>query len=549
MGKSARHDPDLVIAELALLRFLVDRMPAMIAYWGADQRCRFANRAYEKWFAVNPEELVGTTLQELLGPIYPLNLPYIEAALRGEEQLFEREIPDPAGGPPRQSQAHYLPDVIDGEVRGFCVLVVDISRRKSAEEAVSTMARRLELAERLSSLGTLAAGVAHEINNPLAIVMTNLELAIEGAVTLGTSASVDEREALERAMVGARRVRDVVTKMKLLARGESGSGALTDVVECLESSIAASANALRYRGKLVCDFRPVAPVDADPAQLKQVFVHLLVNAADALDEANAATNEVHISTVTDEADVVVEIRDTGHGIPEGLIGRIFEPFFTTKDVGMGMGLGLSVAHGIVRSIGGSLSVESRVGEGSRFFVRLPQLRRDREPAPPEVRATPALRESPERVGQRRSVPRKRLSVLLIDDDEELGEVLQQVLATECDVTLLHDGREAIAKLVSPESDFDLVVCDLMMPDVSGMDVFEETSRTRPDLTNRFVFMTGGAFTPRSRAFVKSIRAPLLAKPFEMNVLRDLVATYRDAPAERLARAFPLWQRVVAPRVP
>jgi DNA-binding NtrC family response regulator len=121
-----------------------------------------------------------------------------------------------------------------------------------------------------------------------------------------------------------------------------------------------------------------------------------------------------------------------------------------------------------------------------------------------------------------------LSVLLIDDDEELGEVLQQVLATECDVTLLHDGRAAITKLVSPESTFDLVVCDLMMPDVSGMDVFEEATRARPDIANRFVFMTGGAFTPRSRAFVQSLRAPLLAKPFEMNVLRDLVATYRDA---------------------
>ena len=528
MGKSLRHDPDLVVAELDLLRFLVNRMPAMIAYWGSDQRCRFANRAYEKWFAVDPEELVGTTLEELLGPIYPLNLPYIQGALRGEEQLFEREIPDPAGGPPRQSQAHYLPDVVDGVVRGFCVLVVDITRRKNAEEAVTAMTRRLELAERLSSLGTLAAGVAHEINNPLAIVMTNLELALEGAASPRSSASLDEPEALERAMVGARRVRDVVTKMKLLARGESAPCGVADVVECLESSIVASGHALRYRGKLICDFHPVDPVDADPAQLSQVFVHLLVNAADALDEANASKNEVHLSTRTDGVDVVVEIRDTGHGIPENLIGRIFEPFFTTKDVGAGMGLGLSVAHGIVRSLGGSLSVESRPGHGSRFFVRLPKLRRVQRESPADLRHPPERREPAERVARPDARSRKRLAVLLIDDDEELGEVLQQVLATECDVTLLHDGREAITRLLSPDHAFDLVVCDLMMPDVSGMDVFEETTRARPEIANRFVFMTGGAFTPRSRAFVQSIRAPLLAKPFEMNVLRDLVATYGEA---------------------
>lgn len=524
MPKFSRHDPDPVAAELDLLRFLVDRMPAMIAYWDADQRCRFANRAYEKWFAVNPSDLVGTTLEELLGPIYRLNLPYIEGALRGEEQLFEREIPDPAGGPPRQSQAHYLPDVVDGVVRGFCVLVVDITRRKNAEDAVSTMTRRLQLAERLSSLGTLAAGVAHEINNPLAVVMTNLELALEGAAAEPND-SQDERGALERAMLGARRVRDVVTKMKLLARGEGTSDVVADVVECLERSIVASAHALRYRGKLVCDFHPVDPVDADPAQLSQVFVHLLANAADALDETKASTNEVHISTRTDEVDVVVEIRDTGHGVPESIVDRIFEPFFTTKDIGAGMGLGLSVAHGIVRSLGGSLSVESRVGVGSRFFVRLPK----RGPASsPALFPSPPRSEPTEPVAAPDAPSRKRLAVLLVDDDEELGEVLQQVLATECDVTLLHDGREAIARLVSPRSHFDLVVCDLMMPEVSGMDVFEETCRARPDLANRFVFMTGGAFTSRSRAFVQSIRAPLLAKPFEMNVLRDLVATYGDA---------------------
>lgn len=121
-------------AEVAALRDVVNRVPAMLAYWDTDQRCRFANREYEKWFGVSPEALLGRTLEELLGPIYALNRPYIEGALRGEPQSFEREIPDPSGGPPRQSQANYIPQVVDGVVQGFAVLVVDVTPRKQAEE-------------------------------------------------------------------------------------------------------------------------------------------------------------------------------------------------------------------------------------------------------------------------------------------------------------------------------------------------------------------------------------------------------------------------------
>jgi len=121
-------------AELAAMRDVVDGVPSMLAYWDREQRCRFANQAYETWFGVAPEALLGKTLEELLGPIYPLNLPYIEGALGGEQQAFERLIPDPHGGPPRYSQANYIPHVVDGVVRGFVVQVADISRHKQLED-------------------------------------------------------------------------------------------------------------------------------------------------------------------------------------------------------------------------------------------------------------------------------------------------------------------------------------------------------------------------------------------------------------------------------
>jgi PAS domain S-box-containing protein len=123
-----------MLAELQLIRGVVDMIPAMLAYWSASQQCVFANRAYERWFGVSPDWLIGRTMKELLGPIYQLNLPFIEEALRGHPQSFEREIPDPKGGPPRYSQADYLPDIQDGVVRGFYVLVSDISQRKTMED-------------------------------------------------------------------------------------------------------------------------------------------------------------------------------------------------------------------------------------------------------------------------------------------------------------------------------------------------------------------------------------------------------------------------------
>lgn len=116
-----------------ILRLVVDAIPAMLAYWDTSQRCLFANRAYEQWFGVTPQALVGRTIRELLGPLYALNLPYIEGALRGERQEFEREIPNPAGGPARQSLAVYIPDIVAGEVRGFCVLVSETTQQKRIE--------------------------------------------------------------------------------------------------------------------------------------------------------------------------------------------------------------------------------------------------------------------------------------------------------------------------------------------------------------------------------------------------------------------------------
>jgi PAS domain S-box-containing protein len=501
--------------QASLLRALVDKLPAMLAYWDANLRCRFANRAYQKWFGVNPEAMIGRDMAEFLGPLFALNLPYIQGALRGEEQEFEREIPDPAGGPARYSQAHYIPDIVDGQVRGFCVLVADITRRKRAEDSLREAHGRLQAAERLAAMATLAGGIAHELNNPLASVLANVELALE-SVDVATAEADTLRKALVEARDGAKRVGDIVRTMKLLARGDTTRRELVDVNETVEQSLRLTSNAIRYRARLVRDLADVGHVDGNPFLLAQVFASLLVNAAQALPVESAASNEIRVSSRRTGDDVVVEVADNGAGIPDDLQAHIFEPFFTTKDVGGGMGLGLAIAVGIVTSLGGKISVTSTVGRGSLFRVILPAAARSaRSPAPA----------APSDGGGRplaRAAIAARPRLLVIDDEPTLTRVVERALAKQLEVVAVNGGREAIALLTEQSSQFDLILCDLMMPEATGETVYTEVCQRRPELAGRFIFMTGGAFTPDGRRFLDAMGAPLLEKPFELGRLRELV---------------------------
>lgn len=517
----SQRDPAEMAA--ALLHVLADRLPAMLAYCDADERCQFANRAYEKWLGIKPEDMIGRHLREFLGPLYALNAPYIEAALRGEAQEFEREIPDPRAGPSRYGQLQYIPDIVDGVVRGFCVLGVDITRRKRAEEALRELERQLHTAERLAAMATLAAGIGHEINNPLAAVLANLELALESQSNPDADPTF-VREELIAAREAAKRMSEIVQSMKLLARGDTTKRELVNVNSVLEQSVAVATNAIRYRARLLRDLHEVGHVHANASQLAQVCVNLLLNAAHALPEETAERNQIHLATRRQGNEISIEVADNGCGIPEPIQRRLFEPFFTTKDVGSGMGLGLSISNGIVNAWGGKMSVESRVGEGSVFRIVLPAA--PEEPAPAGAR--PASLEPdapPPSLAAQQS--RARLRVLVIDDQASVATALQRMLAREHDVVVENDGRAAVAALSAGGPDFDVIICDLMMPDVSGPDVYTATVERRPELAKRFVFMTGGAFTERGRQFLDEVRPPVLQKPFDLAKVRELVRAYGE----------------------
>jgi CheY-like chemotaxis protein/anti-sigma regulatory factor (Ser/Thr protein kinase) len=284
----------------------------------------------------------------------------------------------------------------------------------------------------------------------------------------------------------------------------------------LASCIKMVSNELRHRARLVQDIAPdLPPVDGNASRIGQVFLNLLVNAAHAVPEGRADANSIRVRAYSEGKGVVVEISDTGVGIPPNVMGRIFDPFFTTKPIGQGTGLGLAISHEIVRSLGGSITVESTLGAGTTFRVTLPAVERTGSSA--ESAAT-----------ARR--PATRARVLLIDDEAAVGRAICALLAPEIEVTHVTRGADALAHLDAGDR-YDVVLCDLMMPEMSGIELFVELRAKHPALARKVVFLTGGAFTEQAREFLSRTEHPPIEKPFTEGQLRAAIDRV-TSPADR-----------------
>jgi CheY-like chemotaxis protein/two-component sensor histidine kinase len=306
---------------------------------------------------------------------------------------------------------------------------------------------------------------------------------------------------------GAERIRKIVRGLKTFSRAEEERRAVIDVRPLLELSIDMAFNEIRHRARLVKSYGQAPLVEADEARLGQVFINLLVNAAQALPEGHSDANEIHIVTSTDAAGrAVIEVSDTGAGIPAHLIGRIFDPFFTTKPVGIGTGLGLSICHNIVASLGGEISVTSEEGVGTTFRIVLP----------PAVEAPRAARLAPSARKQAMACA----AVLVLDDEAAIGTVLRRVLCDH-EVTAVTTAKQAL-ELLSSGKHFDVIFSDLMMPEMSGMDFYAELQLSFPRLAERVIFVSGGAFTPSAKAFLDRVPNQRIDKPFDARSVRDIV---------------------------
>jgi signal transduction histidine kinase len=384
---------------------------------------------------------------------------------------------------------------------------------------------RLRHSDRMASIGTMAAGVAHEINNPLAYLIANLDFAAKAVadVTASLAAAPRERDdedplvdrlrgastAIDDARSGADRVRKIVADLSRFARAKETHREPIDLWDALESAIRLTSHHLQHHAVIVRDPGRTPRVLATTQGLEQVFINLLVNASQAMPEGRPQANRIHVKTRTDDdGRAVVEIADTGAGISAEVKERIFDPFFTTRPAGLGTGLGLSICHRIIADFGGSIAVESTVGQGTRLRITLPAAPVEE---PPIALAAPR-RES--------STPRGQL--LIVDDDAKMLAMLDRVLGSRHDVTLAHDGAEALAVIASGRR-FDLVLCDLMMPRMNGMDLFERVQEIAPEQASGFVFLCGGAVTQRATEFLDAHAGQRFDKPFQLHELEAMIA--------------------------
>ena len=386
---------------------------------------------------------------------------------------------------------------------------------------------QLMISERMVSAGMLAAGVAHEINNPLAVALSNMDF-LAGALGQissdigedGGAGSDDNRVARLRvrlAEVGEpfrdthealQRIRDIVRDVKLFSKPNDVTTGPVDVRRVLDSSSRMAWNEIRHRARLVKSYDDVPLVDANESRIGQVLLNLIMNAAHAIPEGHAERNEIRLSTKTgDGRCALIEVADTGSGIPEENLERIFDPFFTTKPVGVGTGLRLVICRRIVKELGGKIAVESTKGAGTIFRVTLPPMT-----AKMPIRSRPAPSETPP----------ARARVLIVDDEPAVGRALQRNLAAHHEVVMVNSGAEALERVAAGER-FDAILSDLMMPQISGMELYERLRKETPDQALRLVFVTGGAFTQVAREFLDRVPNARIEKPVDLPNLLEIVA--------------------------
>ncbi|HEU4728306.1 MAG TPA: ATP-binding protein, partial [Kofleriaceae bacterium] len=404
------------------------------------------------------------------------------------------------------------------ELAGATVLVAsgrDVTERHR-------LRAQLMVSDRMASLGTLAAGIAHEINNPLSYVLGNLQVIAE---SITSSMSPDElTAAIDDATDGAHRVRKIVQGLRSFSRAGDETRVRLELADVLGAAIRLTSNEVRHRARLVCELGATPRVSADDGRLTQVFINLLVNAAHAIPEGRSDDNRITVRTRSDEqGQAVIEIEDTGRGMTPEVQARAFDPFFTTKEVGGGTGLGLSICHGIVTALGGRIAIESAPGRGTIVRVVLPAAA-DLEIA---VARTTSATSSP---------PRQRLRVLVVDDEPLVVDMLARVLRRDHDVVTVSCGRAALEHIAAGVR-FDAIVSDVMMPNMTGIELLDALVELDHEQARRLIFLSGGVFTPETRARLDELGTLQLEKPVSPRELRTAVmgvATGGSAGAARAA---------------
>jgi nitrogen fixation negative regulator NifL len=492
-----------------LFRLLLENALDIITILDVDGTIRYESPSVRRILGYEPHELEGRSAFELMPEE---DVQRVQRAVAVLEQL--------RGAPGGTATLEFRFRHRDGSWRileaigrnmldhpllaGFLVNSRDVTERRRIEEELARQRAARIQSDKLADMGTLLAGVAHELNNPLTVVTGYSSILRQ---TLGDGPS---RERIDRIASAAERCVRIVRNFLAPARQHPLERQLVRPNQIVREAVELLAYPLRVDNVEVrLDLADDLPtLWADPHQLHQVVVNLVTNAHHAMHGSTAA-RRLTIQTRFDAAAarVSLEVSDTGPGIPPDVLGRIFEPFFTTKPVGQGTGLGLPLCQGIVDGHGGTIRAGSTLGEGAVFTIDLPVVAPPTGDAEEPVAATRVL------------PPGSR--ILVVDDEPDVAGVLTDLLKAENgQVEIASDGRAALEKL--GQAEYDLILCDVRMPGLDGPDLYKALGRTRPELLSRFVFLTGDTLNPESREFVQQTDVPCLSKPFDFDEVYRVV---------------------------
>jgi PAS domain S-box-containing protein len=475
----------------------------------------YANKAAEAMFGYPLSAMKGIPIQTLFSERYrewcqDILRRYLEADHDGTQGTIAEAVARHRDGREFPVEVSLGRWTIDTQV-SFTMIIRDIGGRKELEA-------RVQVSDRMASIGSLAAGVAHEINNPLTYVIGNVHLIdkrIEAALAHLRVAPVpatardnldQAREMLNEIKTGGFQIRDIVHNLRTLTRPDTSRREPVNVKEIADAAVNMAWHEIRHRARLEKRYADVPPILGNGSRLGQVVLNLLVNAAHAIPEGHVNDNVVRLAIrMHSTGHVAIEVSDTGSGIAPDIVDRIFDPFFTTKPMGMGTGLGLAIARSIVDELDGRLEVETKAGDGTTFRVLLPV----EAPAP-----APAPVEEP-------VVEPRRGRILIVEDEPLVASFLQRTLEAQHEVVTRPSGAEAL-ELLLRDSAFDLILCDLMMPSMTGIELHARLEAELPEVLPRIVFITGGAFTATARAFTEQTTNLVLEKTMDPTTLRACV---------------------------
>lgn len=396
------------------------------------------------------------------------------------------------------------------------------STREQLDRQVADRARLesdLRRAQRVEGLARLAAGLGHEINNPLSFMISGAEGALaELAVAEARFPDYSFqtlRELLEPIVVGADRISQIIKNVKLLAHQAEITAEAVALPSVVEVALKLISPSLGDHMDVTTDLGEVAPIWCKRVELEQVFTNILQNSIQALGDVRGRRGRIHIASRRQGQDqALVAITDNGCGIREDLLDKVFEPFFTTKPAGIGTGLGLSICHGIITGLGGQIDIDSKVGRGTTVTIRIPCLLVQVEDITRQLDSAPARTSA---VG---SGVRGR--VLVVDDEALIRKVVSHALH-EHDVVTAINGREALA--LCHEQTFDVILCDIMMPEVNGVEFYRQLSENTPGAEDDIIFFSGGTQIQEIQAFLERIPNDCLEKPVQRRPLQQRIKEY------------------------